>query len=136
MSPDLRAARARPALRRPHLRAVALGAGIVFGGWVYAEMFTSASAEFFREVRWPFILAGGFSMIASMRRPKRWPMIVVATSAPTALTGCFFLGVLLVSGGGMQWDHVRMAATMFGATLIGAVIGRVAGGVRDGRAPV
>ena len=135
MTPDPLIARAWPQFRRPHLRVVALGAGIVFACWVYAEMFTSASAEFFREVRWPFILAGGFTMVASTRRPARWPMIVVATTAPTALTGCFFLGVLLASGGGMQWDHLRMAATMLGATLIGAIIGRVAGGVRGGAAP-
>ncbi len=132
MTVDPRTARVRPRSRRPHLSTVVLGAGIAFACWVYAEMFTSASAEFFRDVRWPFILAGGFTMIASTRRPARWPMIVVATTAPTALAGCFFLGVLLASGGEMQWDHLRMAATMLGATLIGAIIGRVAGGIRGG----
>ena len=132
MGPDLRIDRARPSLHRPHLRAVALGAGIVFACWVYGEMFTSASVAFFSEVRWPFILAGAFSMFAATHRPAEWPMIVVATTAPTIFTGCFFLGVLLASGGGMQWDHVRMAATMLGATSIGAIIGRVAGGIRGG----
>ena len=78
------------------------------------------------------MLAGFFAMIAATIRPARWGVITAATAAPTALTGCYFIGTSIAADTGIPWNHVRIAVTMLAAVLVGAIIGRVAGGIREG----
>ena len=116
--------------RRPSVRRVAAAGGIAFAIWVHAEAFIRSPEAFHRDVRWPYILAGMFAMTLVTLRPMRSIVVAVATAAPTALTGCYFIGTRLATGDAVPWHHARIAATMFLATAIGAIIGRVAGGLR------
>jgi len=118
---------------RPGVRRTALAAGLGFAFWVHAEAFARPTALFYHEVTWPYITAGVFVMMFAAARPMRWMVIAVATAAPTALTGCYFIGSQLARGGGVPWLHLRIGATMLVAVVIGGMIGRVAGGIRRGR---
>lgn len=118
---------------RPGLRRMALAAGLGFAFWVHSQAFTIPAPHFYAQVRWPYIAAGLFTMAFATLRPQRWMIIAVATAAPTALTGCYFIGSQLADGAGIPWMQVRIAITMLIATTIGGVAGRVAGGIRRGR---
>ncbi len=118
---------------RPGVRRTALAVGLVFAFWVHAEAFARPATQFYEEVRWPYVMAGVFVMLFATVRPMRWMIIAVATGAPTALTGCYFIGSQLARGGGVPWLYVRMGVTMLLAVVIGGMIGRVAGGIRSGR---
>jgi len=113
-------------------RRIALAFGVAMACWIYVEVLSRSWAEFFREVRLPFIVAGVGAMALVAARPSRWGGLITAVGAPTLLTGCFFIGTLLAQGGGWQWDHLRIAATTMVAVAIGATVGRVASAVRSG----
>lgn len=117
---------------RVDIRAIALAAGLVAAFWVHAEAYGRAPDEVYRDVRWPYVAAGLASMMMANARPLRWMIVAVATAAPTALTGCYFIGLEMTRGEPVPWMHVRIAATMLVATAIGAATGRVSGGVRRG----
>lgn len=114
------------------LRFVALAVGLITAFWVHAIAFGRADDDVYRDVRWPYVAAGLAAMAMANARPLRWMIVAVATATPTALTGCYFIGMELARGEPIPWVHVRIAATMLLATAIGAVTGRVSGGVRRG----
>lgn len=117
---------------KPDIVTVAVGVGVAVAVWLHAEAFGRPAAEIYRDLRWPYIAGGVSAMVLALPRPLRWGGVAVAVAMPTALTGCYFIGTQLAAGAIMPWHHVRIAATMFAATLIGAALGRVAGGIQRG----
>ena len=117
----------------PGMRRIALAAGVGFAFWIHATAFSVPVPAFYQQARWPYIAAGMFAMAFATVRPGRWMVIAIATATPTALMGCYYIGKSVAEGGGVPWVQVRVATTMLIATCIGAIVGRVAGGIRRRR---